>query len=185
MVQEKIAGFAWVVSYDRAGLGWSGDAAHPLTARNAAEDLHGLMTAIGNEDGAAVSIDGLSKVVDVDHGSSITMVDVPALLPAGVSYDAATDSYDIYTPSQGMVMLRRQFSILTGLPEEKLRIHTRDVGGSFAQVPACRDPGQFGCVVSYASFRESSPPPDGTFFARAQSPGTEALCTNPAALAGA
>ena len=50
-----------------------------------------------------------------------------------VSYDAATDSYDIYTPSQGMVMLRRQFSILTGLPEERLRIHTHDVGGSFGQ----------------------------------------------------
>jgi len=59
-----------------------------------------------------------------------------------------------------------------------------DVGGSFAEVPACREPGQAGCVVSYASFRESSPPPDGTFFARAQSPGMEALCTNPAALAG-
>ncbi|MFM7144609.1 MAG: DUF3089 domain-containing protein [Alphaproteobacteria bacterium] len=59
-----------------------------------------------------------------------------------------------------------------------------DVGGSFAEIPACREPGQFGCVVSYASFRESSPPPEGTFFARAQSPGMEALCTNPASLAG-
>ena len=50
-----------------------------------------------------------------------------------VSYDAASDSYDIYTPSQGMVMLRRQFATLTGLPESKLRIHTHDVGGSFGQ----------------------------------------------------
>jgi len=50
-----------------------------------------------------------------------------------VSFDAASDSYDIYTPSQGMMMLRKQFSILTGVPEEKLRVHTRDVGGSFGQ----------------------------------------------------
>ena len=50
-----------------------------------------------------------------------------------VSFDAASDSYDIYTPSQGMVMLRRQFSLLTGVPEAKLRVHTRDVGGSFGQ----------------------------------------------------
>lgn len=59
-----------------------------------------------------------------------------------------------------------------------------DVGGSFAEVPACRAPGQFGCVVSYASFRESAPPPEGSLFGRARTPGTEALCTNPAALAG-
>jgi carbon-monoxide dehydrogenase large subunit len=32
-----------------------------------------------------------------------------------------------------MVMLRRQFATLTGLPESKLRIHTYDVGGSFGQ----------------------------------------------------
>ena len=50
-----------------------------------------------------------------------------------VSYAAASDSYDIYTPSQGMVMLRRQFSTLTGVPEDKLRVHTHDVGGSFGQ----------------------------------------------------
>ena len=50
-----------------------------------------------------------------------------------VSYDIASDSYDVYTPSQGMVMLRRQISLLTGVPEAKLRVHTHDVGGSFGQ----------------------------------------------------
>ncbi len=50
-----------------------------------------------------------------------------------VSYDAASESYDIYTPSQGMMMLRKQFSMLTGVPEEKLRVHSNDVGGSFGQ----------------------------------------------------
>ncbi|MDB5811916.1 MAG: Carbon-monoxide dehydrogenase large subunit [Betaproteobacteria bacterium] len=50
-----------------------------------------------------------------------------------ISYDAASDSYDIYTPSQGMMMLRKQVSTLTGVPEDKLRVHTNDVGGSFGQ----------------------------------------------------
>ena len=50
-----------------------------------------------------------------------------------ISYTAASDSYDIYTPSQGMVMLRKQISTLTGVPEDKLRVHTHDVGGSFGQ----------------------------------------------------
>ncbi|MEO7727319.1 MAG: xanthine dehydrogenase family protein molybdopterin-binding subunit [Burkholderiales bacterium] len=50
-----------------------------------------------------------------------------------VSYDAASESYDIYTPSQGMMMLRKQCATLTGVPEEKLRVHSHDVGGSFGQ----------------------------------------------------
>ncbi len=50
-----------------------------------------------------------------------------------VHYDVATDIYDIYSCSQGMAMLRRQFSALTGVPEEKLRLHAHDVGGSFGQ----------------------------------------------------
>ena len=50
-----------------------------------------------------------------------------------VGYDATDDSYDVYTCSQGMIMLRRQFSALTGVPEARLRMHTQDVGGSFGQ----------------------------------------------------
>ena len=50
-----------------------------------------------------------------------------------VSYDAASESYDVYTPSQGMVMLRKQIGTLTGVPEARLRVHSHDVGGSFGQ----------------------------------------------------
>ncbi len=50
-----------------------------------------------------------------------------------IDYDVATDSYDIYSPSQGINMLRRQFSVLTGVPEERLRLHLHDTGGSFGQ----------------------------------------------------
>ena len=59
-----------------------------------------------------------------------------------------------------------------------------DVGGSFANVPACRAEGQIGCVISYASFRDTVPPPEDSFFGRSAEPGTEALCTNPADLTG-
>ncbi len=50
-----------------------------------------------------------------------------------VSYEAASESYDVYTPSQGMVMLRKQIGTLTGVPEARLRVHSHDVGGSFGQ----------------------------------------------------
>ncbi len=43
LVQPLIAEFATVVSYDRAGLGWSDDAVKPASALNAAEDLRLLL----------------------------------------------------------------------------------------------------------------------------------------------
>ena len=43
LVQPGIAEFAQVASYDRASLGWSGDATRPATAQNAAIDLHLLL----------------------------------------------------------------------------------------------------------------------------------------------
>jgi Protein of unknown function (DUF3089) len=57
-----------------------------------------------------------------------------------------------------------------------------DVGGVFANVPVCRAEEETGCIVSYASFRSTSPPPAGSFFGRAN--GGEAACANPAALGG-
>jgi pimeloyl-ACP methyl ester carboxylesterase len=42
-VLPLIADFARVVSYDRAGLGWSDNAVAPATALNAARDLHALL----------------------------------------------------------------------------------------------------------------------------------------------
>ena len=50
-----------------------------------------------------------------------------------IQYDAATDSYDIYTSAQGMNVLQKQIATLTGVPTEKLRLHLHDVGGSFGQ----------------------------------------------------
>jgi hypothetical protein len=57
------------------------------------------------------------------------------------------------------------------------------VGGDFANVPLCERSDQTGCVVSYASFRSTSPPPPGSFFGRADETGP-AACVNPADLAG-
>jgi carbon-monoxide dehydrogenase large subunit len=52
---------------------------------------------------------------------------------AVIGYDAASDSYDVYTNSQGIIMMRWQFAALTGVPEDKLRFHLHDIGGSFGQ----------------------------------------------------
>jgi carbon-monoxide dehydrogenase large subunit len=89
------------------------------------------------ETGDAAAVEqAFAKAAHVTRLKVITTRVAPSPMePRGnlVSYDAASESYDIYTPSQGMVMLRKQISTLSGVPEAKLRVHTRDVGGSFGQ----------------------------------------------------
>jgi len=59
-----------------------------------------------------------------------------------------------------------------------------DVGGTFKNIPLCRANDQLGCVISYASFRATAPPPASSRFAQATDPNLVGGCTNPAALAG-
>jgi carbon-monoxide dehydrogenase large subunit len=47
------------------------------------------------------------------------------------SWDPATGGFTVYTPSQGMTGMRAQLAEITGLPRDKIRIVTEDVGGSF------------------------------------------------------
>jgi hypothetical protein len=60
----------------------------------------------------------------------------------------------------------------------------RDVGGTFKNIPVCKSNAQIGCVISFASFRSTIPPPANTLFGRAPSADQVAICTNPAALGG-
>lgn len=57
------------------------------------------------------------------------------------------------------------------------------VGGSFKSTPLCRSETETGCVITYATFRDTLPPPDSSRFGRGRD-GLEAACTNPARLAG-
>jgi hypothetical protein len=61
-----------------------------------------------------------------------------------------------------------------------------DVGGDFKSIPLCHSQKQTGCVIAYASFRETSPPPSNSRFGRPRTPepGMVAACVNPAALDG-
>jgi hypothetical protein len=68
----------------------------------------------------------------------------------------------------------------TSLPVPK----GKDVGGAFQSIPLCRSAQQTGCVITYASFRATIPPPDNSRFGRVQDETMMAGCTNPAALGG-
>jgi hypothetical protein len=58
----------------------------------------------------------------------------------------------------------------------------RDSGGDFENVKACRSRRQVGCVIAFSTYND--PPPANGIFGRTGEPGLEALCTNPARLAG-
>lgn len=60
----------------------------------------------------------------------------------------------------------------------------RDVGGAFRNIPLCRTRDRTGCVVSFASFRDTAPPPANSFFGRPREGGGVAACVNPAAPSG-
>lgn len=52
----------------------------------------------------------------------------------------------------------------------------------FEAIDGCTEVGQLGCVISFMTFRETSPPPPTSFFGRTET--GPALCTNPANLQG-
>jgi hypothetical protein len=68
----------------------------------------------------------------------------------------------------------------TSLPVPK----GKDVGGVFKSVPLCRSAAQTGCVITYASFRSTIPPPASSLFGRVPGDDMMSACTNPAALGG-
>jgi hypothetical protein len=131
-------------------------------------------------------------------------------LDAGVGYDDVRDAWNHYlqhdNQGRGVVLvghsqgsfvlaelLRRE---IDGKPVQARLVSAilmgatltvpkgRDVGGAFKNIPICKSPSQTGCVISFASFRSTIPPPANTLFGRAAAPDQVAICTNPAALAG-
>jgi len=50
-----------------------------------------------------------------------------------VAYDAASESYRIHSPMQGVTTLRSQLASYTKVPAEKLIFEARDIGGGFGQ----------------------------------------------------
>jgi len=60
----------------------------------------------------------------------------------------------------------------------------KDIGGTFEHLPLCRSASQTGCIITYASYRSSVPPPPNTLFGKVPNSNMAGACTNPAALAG-
>lgn len=73
---------------------------------------------------------------------------------------------------------RMKLAIIAGynvlVPQGKL------VGGTFKSTPLCNAPGETGCVLTWASYRDRNAPPPGAMFGYAAQPGMTVGCVNPA-----
>ncbi len=49
------------------------------------------------------------------------------------AYDKKEDRYTMHVHVQGVNMMRKQLAAYTGVPEDKIRVEARDVGGAFGQ----------------------------------------------------
>jgi hypothetical protein len=131
-------------------------------------------------------------------------------LDQGLQYDDVKDAWNYYLKndnkgrgvvlvahSQGSFILNRLIhDEIDGKPIQSKLVSAillgtiiavpkgKDVGGSFQNVPLCHAATQTGCVITYASFRSTIPPPANTLFGRVPDANMAAACTNPAALAG-
>src|SRR5205807_183851 len=65
-----------------------------VTGTNDAPVVSGTVTGTATEDGASSSLNGLANASDVDDGTTLSVVNVPAL-PAGVTYYAGTHTFTL------------------------------------------------------------------------------------------
>ena len=143
-------------------------------------------------------------------GLRLAMAGGRAVLDRGVGYDDVRDAWKYYLEhdnrgrgfvlighSQGSYVLaqliRRE---IDGKPLQSRMVSAilagttlavprgKDVGGAFQRVPLCHSASETGCVVTFASYRSTVPPPANTLFGTVADAGMAAACTNPAALGG-
>ena len=83
----------------------------------------------------------------------------------------------------GTLVSRRLLSAI--LPGTTVLVPARkNVGGDFKALPLCRSEQQTACIVTWASYRDTAPPPATGLFGGSKDPAMMAGCTNPAALGG-
>jgi carbon-monoxide dehydrogenase large subunit len=87
----------------------------------------------GNEEAAASAIAQAAHVTRAKL--TVTRVAPNPMEPRAcvLRYDRDDGTYHVHVCIQGINMMRKQLSTITSVPEDKIVVHARDVGGSFGQ----------------------------------------------------
>ena len=133
---------------------------------------------------------------------ALPYADVRAAWRDYLAHDNKGRPFVLVGHSQGSAMLKRLLAEeIDGKPLQRRMLsailpgvsvmvpHGKTVGGDLKTVPLCRSASQTGCVVTWASYRDTNPPPANGLFGKApligkSSKNLEAGCTNPARLEG-
>lgn len=133
-----------------------------------------------------------------------------AVLDRGLGYDDVRDAWNYYVQhdnrGRGVVLIGHSQGsyVLTALIRQEIDgkpvqsrlvsailmgatvpvAQAQDIGGAFKAIPLCRSASQTGCLITFAAFRSTAPPPANTLFGRVTTEGQTAGCTNPASLGG-
>ena len=104
---------------------------HPEAPGNIAIDWPGMVENATNESEVDAIIKGAPHVARVTvHHQRIAVMSMETR-GANARYDAKTDSYDLRVCSQSAGTVRNQTAPVLGIPNDKLRVTTEDVGGAF------------------------------------------------------
>ncbi|HEX2198962.1 MAG TPA: xanthine dehydrogenase family protein molybdopterin-binding subunit [Burkholderiales bacterium] len=98
------------------------------------DDVPGNLAAVYEYGDAAATAEAIASAAHVERLTlDSTRVSGTPMEPKActVVYHAAGDSYDVYASSQGMSMMLPNFTAITGVPAERIRLHAQDVGGGF------------------------------------------------------
>jgi aerobic carbon-monoxide dehydrogenase large subunit len=85
----------------------------------------------GNREAADAAMAGAAHVVKVRLRAQRIAGNPMEPKSALASYDAASDSFELSVPSQGVSDLKNALAQMSGLPAERFHIHSDDVGGGF------------------------------------------------------
>src|SRR6185312_11639410 len=66
-----------------------------VSGSNDAPVVSGAVSGNASEDGAALTLNALANASDVDDSTTLSAVNLPGALPAGVTYDATTHSFTL------------------------------------------------------------------------------------------
>jgi carbon-monoxide dehydrogenase large subunit len=104
---------------------------HPEAPGNVAIDWPGMVDSAENERDVDAIIKGAAHVARVTVVNQRLIVASMETRGANASYDPKTDSYSLRACSQSAGTVRNQTAPVLGVPNEKLRVTTEDVGGAF------------------------------------------------------
>ena len=86
--------FTYAIRLGNGTLSWA-TVTLQITGTNDAPVVTGAVIGTAIEDGVSSTLNALANATDVDKGATLTVTNLPAALPAGVTYNATTHSFTL------------------------------------------------------------------------------------------